>query len=280
MSQWIETFRGSVAPWECDMTEHFTIGYYFDRIGRAELDIAEALGLGEVRRAALEARRLAVRFTRELRAGASFHIESALLGHDSGLRLGHRVVDSANGEVVTWVEEVWEVPIPPALAPALASRVMEWPGPALERRPEPEGSAGFIATARGRAMPMDLDDSGAFSLGAFVHRFTDACLQAAAAIGLDAAYMHTERRGYSTFELALTIRGAPRLGDPYLVETGIAHLGNSSVRLAHRMSDPRSGKALARLGQFGVQLDLDARRPAALPDAVRARAQRLLVAPA
>jgi acyl-CoA thioesterase FadM len=46
------------------------------------------------------------------------------------------------------------------------------------------------------------------------------------------------------------------------------------------MSDQRSGKALARLGQIGVQLDLDARRPAALPDAVRARAARLLVAPA
>jgi acyl-CoA thioester hydrolase len=279
MSEWSETYRGSVAPWECDMTEHFTIGYYFDRLGRAELEIGEALGLGEVRRAALAARRFAVRFMRELKAGASFHIESALLGHgDAGLRLAHRVVDSANGEVVTWVEEVWEVPIPPALAPALASRITEWPGPAIERRPEPTGSAGFIATARGRAMPTDLDDGGVFSLGAFVHRFTDACLQAAAAIGLDAAYMHTERRGYSTFELALTICGAPRLGDPYLVETAIAHLGNSSVRLAHRMSDPRSGKALARLGQFGVQLDLDARRPAPLPAAVRARAQRLLVA--
>ena len=278
MSQWIETFRGSVAPWECDMTEHFTIGYYFDRLGRAELDIAEALGIGEVRQAAIEARRFAVRFTRELRAGASFHIESALLGHGSGLRLGHRVVDSGNGEVVTWVEEVWEVPIPPALVPALASRVAQWPGPAIEHRPEPEGSSGFIATARGRAMPTDLDDSGVFSLGAFVHRFTDACLQAAAAIGLDAAYMQTERRGYSTFELALTIRGTPRLGDPYLVETGIAHFGNSSVRLAHRMSDPRNGKALARLGQFGVQLDLDARRPVALSEAIRARAARLLVA--
>jgi acyl-CoA thioesterase FadM len=116
-------------------------------------------------------------------------------------------------------------------------------------------------------------------LGAFVHRFTDACLQVVAAIGMDAAYMQAERRGYSTFELALEIREAPRLGDPYLVETGIAHLGNSSVRLLHHMSDPRSGRRLARLGQFGVQLDLDRRRPAALPDEIRARAQRLLIAP-
>lgn len=293
MSLWIETYRGSVAPWECDMTEHFTIGYYFDRIGRAELDVAETLGLGEVRQAALDRRCFAVRFMRELRAGASFHIDSALIGppsprdeaarepqNNAGLRLGHRIVDSANGEVVTWVEEIWDVPIPPALAAPLARRIAEWPGPPIERRPEPVGSAGFIATARGRAIPADLDENGVFSLAAFVHRFTDACLQAAAAIGMDAAYMQTERRGYSTFELAFTVCGTPRLGDPYLVETGIAHLGNSSVRLAHRMSDPRNGKELARLGQFGVQLDLDARRPAALPEAMRARAARLLVAPA
>jgi acyl-CoA thioesterase FadM len=274
------------------MTEHFTIGYYFDRLGQAGLEIADRLGLGEVRQAARGARRFAVRFTRELRAGAGFHIERAPIGpptprdgvargpqNDPALRLGHRVIDSANGEVVTWVEEVWETPLPPALATALAARIAEWQGPAPEPRPEPAGSAGFIATARGRAMPTDLDESGIFSLGAFVHRFTDACLQVVAAIGMDAAYMQAERRGYSTFELALEIREAPRLGDPYLVETGIAHLGNSSVRLLHHMSDPRSGRRLARLGQFGVQLDLDRRRPAALPDEIRARAQRLLIAP-
>jgi acyl-CoA thioester hydrolase len=278
MSAWLETYRGSVATWECDATEHFTIGCYFDRLDQAELDIADVLGLREVRQAALGARRFAVRFARELRAGASFHIESAVLGHEAGLRLGHRIVDSAKGEVVTWVEAVWDVPIPADRAAALASRMAEWPGPAIERRPEPAGSAGFVATARGRAMPADLDDNGVFSLGAFVHRFTDACWQAAAAIGVDATYMEAERRGYSTFELALTIRAAPRLGEPYRIETGIAHLGNSSIRLAHRMSDPRSGKELARLGQFGVQLDLDSRRPTALPEAIRTRAARLLIA--
>lgn len=279
MSGWSETYRGSVAPWECDMTEHFTIGCYFDRLGQAGLEFADATGLGEERRAALLARRFAVRFVRELRAGASYHIESALVGLGEGLRLGHRIVDSAKGEVVTWIEEAWDVPLPAALAAALAPRLAEWPGPAPEHRPEPAGSAGFIPSARGRAMPGDLDESGFFSLGAFVHRFTDACLQALAAIGMDAAYMQAERRGYSTFELTLAVTGAPRLGEPYLIESGVAHLGNSSLRLAHRMSDPRTGRELARLGQFGVQLDLDARRPAPLPDDLRARARRLLVAP-
>ena len=35
MSQWLETYRGGVMPWECDMVEHFTIAYYFDRLGES-----------------------------------------------------------------------------------------------------------------------------------------------------------------------------------------------------------------------------------------------------
>jgi acyl-CoA thioesterase FadM len=89
--------------------------------------------------------------------------------------------------------------------------------------------------------------------------------------------MKAERRGYSTFELALRIDGVPGLGDPYVVETGIVHLGSSSIRLLHRMCDPRNGAEFARLGQFGVQLDLDARRPAPLPAEIREHATRLLL---
>jgi acyl-CoA thioesterase FadM len=89
--------------------------------------------------------------------------------------------------------------------------------------------------------------------------------------------MQTERRGYSTFELALRVTGSPQSGEPVLVETGIVHLGNSSIRFLHRMCDPATGTEYARLGQFGVQLDLDTRRPAALPERLRAAAARLLV---
>src|SRR3954462_1843772 len=114
MTNWIETYRGTVPPWECDVTEHFTIAYYFDRLeeaepnfadpprpgqrGGADPNLAAPLGLGERWRAGGFARRLDVRFARELRAGSSFQVEGAVLGLDDGLRLGHRFVDSANGE--------------------------------------------------------------------------------------------------------------------------------------------------------------------------------------
>jgi acyl-CoA thioesterase FadM len=220
-----------------------------------------------------------VRFARELRAGSSFHIESAALAVDQGLRLGHRFVDSANGETVTWIAENWELPAGALTSErrrAIAGRLGVWEGPAAEMRPEPQSTAGFIPTARGRVKPTDLDADGRFALAAVVHRLTDACLQAGSAVGMDAAFLEANRRGFSTFELGLRISGALALDEPYLVESGIAHLGNSSLRLIHRMCDPRSGTEVAHLGQYGVNLDLEARRPARWPDEIRARAEKLV----
>jgi acyl-CoA thioesterase FadM len=276
MRGWSETYRGTVAPWECDVTEHFTIAYYLDRIEQASAALADALGLGEALRAGVFPRHIDLRFARELRAGASFHIESGANAIEPGLRLGHRILDSVNSDVVTWVEESWDglASVPAAIGQQLAA----WPGPAPETRPEPKSIDGAMPAARGLVRPGDLDECGRFSLAAFVHRFTDALLQTIAAIGMTADYVKTDRRGFSTFELALRITAAPRLGEPFLVETGIAHLGGSSMRFIHRMTDPRTGREFARLGQFGVQLDLDARRPAPWPEAIRAAAAPLLLA--
>src|SRR4029077_18000369 len=98
MDGWIEPCRDVVSPWECDVTEHFTIAYYFDRVADAASALAESLGLRDVSRSV--GRRFDVRFARELRAGASFHILSGAIALDErSVRLGHQIVDSADCEV-------------------------------------------------------------------------------------------------------------------------------------------------------------------------------------
>ncbi len=279
MDGWIETCRSVVSPWECDVTEHFTIAYYFDRLANAAPTVAESLGWRDLPRPV--GQRFDVRFARELRAGASFHLVSGPIAlGKTALRLGHQIIDSADGEVAAWAEEKLHfavAPLPREVCDRIAEQLVDWPGPAVERRPEPTTLDGFIPTVRDRVRPMDLDDDGRCSLAAFVHRFTAASIQALAAIGATSQYMQDERKGYSTFELALQVSGWPKLGDPLQVETGIAHLGNSSIRFVHRMSDPLTGSEYARLGQFGVQLDLDKRRPATLPEPLRLAATRMLI---
>ena len=90
MTNWTETYRGGVPPWQCDVTEHFTVAYYFDRLEEADANLADELGLVDLPRRTDVPRRINARFVRELRAGASFHVESAALSVDDGLHLGHR----------------------------------------------------------------------------------------------------------------------------------------------------------------------------------------------
>jgi acyl-CoA thioesterase FadM len=280
MVNWIETHRGAVPTWQCDATEHFTVAYYFDRIEEADANLADGLGVGDLAHRLDIPRRINARFERELRAGASFHVESAALGVDDGLRLGHRFVDSANGETVSWFEVNWDLsaaPLTPERSGAIAQRLADWAGPVAERRPEPTAFGGFIPTARGRVKPSDVDAVGRFSLSAMVHRFSNSSAQLGAAIGMDAELMQQQRRGFSTFELILHTAAPLLLDAPYLVETGIAHLGNTSLRMIHRMTHAQSGAEIARLSQYGVNLDLDARRPARWPDDVREKAKALVV---
>jgi acyl-CoA thioesterase FadM len=272
MEPWIETYRGAVSPWETDVTEHFTVAYYFDRVATAEATLAERLGQLDRLRAGGFTRRYDVRFARELRAGAAFHVASAALPGAGGMRFGHRFVDSVTGETITWVDVHWDQGAAPP-ATAIASG---WDGPEFEPRTDPTDLSRLVPSAAGRVKPGDIDEFGRLGICGTIHKFTDSSVQTGAAVGLTADYIKTARRGFSTFEFRLVITGELRLGELYRTRTGIAHLGNSSLRFLHVMSDG-NGREVARLGQYGVQLDLDKRRPAALAPELRERAERLVL---
>src|SRR5215469_6641057 len=275
MEPWIETYRGAVSPWETDVTEHFTVAFYFDRVAMAEATLAEELGLLDTLRADGFVRRYDVRYARELRAGAAFHIESAAIGAESGgVRMGHRFVDSVTGECITWFDVHWDGIAAPS---GFDRRVAPWDGPEFEHRADPKDLAKLTPTATGRVQPGDLDEFGRMGICGTIHKFTDSSVQIGAAIGLTADYIKTGRRGFSTFEFRVRISGVLGLGERYETRTGIAHLGNSSLRFLHVMSNARAGREVARLGQFGVTLDLDTRRPAALEAELRTRAERLVL---
>src|SRR5580704_10152272 len=132
---WIETYRGAVSPWETDVTEHFTVAFYFDRIAMAEATLAERLGLLDTLRAGGFIRRYDVRYARELRAGGAFHIESAAIGTDGGsIRLGHRFIDSVSGECITWFDVHWDAVDSAVPAAKIATN---WDGPEFETRADP-----------------------------------------------------------------------------------------------------------------------------------------------
>ena len=131
--------------------------------------------------------------------------------------------------------------------------------------------------ARDAVKPSEVDPRGRLALSAAVHRFSAANGHVLAAFGITPRYMRQQNRGFSTFEFQLGFESGVRVGDPLLVKSALTHVGNSSMRILHVMSDLRSGERVATLEQSGVHLDLDARRPAPLPAPLRAAALKLLV---
>jgi acyl-CoA thioesterase FadM len=291
---WTETYRGAVNRWEVDNVDHFTVAYYFARFEDATLGLLQSLGLGPealgTRRAAMIAE-WRVRYLRELRVGDLLSIRSGVISADeSGLVLGHEVVDAGDGALCTTVEQRAMIVGADRRAPVSLSRAeqeralshrVDWDsGPAPGPAKGPIDEARFIDAARDTLKPWEVDTQGFAAPPAFIHRFSAANGHVLAAFGMTPAYMRSEQRGFSTFEFRLAIPGALRAGDFVLVRSGLAHVGKSSIRILHRMTEARTGALVATLDQSGVSLDLVARRPAPLADDMRERAMRMLVMPA
>jgi acyl-CoA thioesterase FadM len=272
MVEWTETFRGVVAAWECDVVEHFTIAYYYEKLSDATRSLIELIGEGEVLRRAVNTgpSRLLTTFQHELRAGAAFHITSAVTGvTDKALRLGHQVIDTTSGKTVTWVAETLALPqgIAGEVRRKLESIVLAWPGPEIVP-PTPLPAALGALAARDRVKPWEVDERGRLTLSDQVHRFSGAGMHFLSSVGMTSEYMHANRRGFSTFLLDIELISPASLGERIDVHTAAAHLGNTSLRYVHRMRGA-DGRAIATMVQAGVHLDLDARRPTPLPEVIR-----------
>ncbi|WP_119422298.1 acyl-CoA thioesterase [Desertibaculum subflavum] len=104
MSGFIETFRGVVAPWECDEFGHMNVQFYNARMSDGFWQLLIAMGLGpKVRRekklgvVALDGQ---TTYAREVRAGELIRVESGILRvGEKSIQLAHRLLAGAPGQV-------------------------------------------------------------------------------------------------------------------------------------------------------------------------------------
>ena len=270
---WLETYRGTVFRWEVDHNDHFTVAYYLDRIADAGRALLHALGVGP--RPTVDC---FIHYQRELRVGDIMHVESGVIGLSGDiLVLGHKLFESASGALCTTVEQRVGAKLGSDGRAAAEARKVPWDGAARESR-RLQHLDGLREAARDTVKPEEVDATGQLSLAAAVQRFSASNAHVLAAFGLTPAYMREQRRGFSTFEFQLGMGGPVQAGDPLLVRSGLVHVGNSSMRIFHVMTDAQTNAEVATLEQSGVHFDQDRRRPTPLPDDLRARALAVLVA--
>jgi acyl-CoA thioesterase FadM len=271
----IETYRGTVYRWEVDSNDHLTVAYYLARFADCGVAVLHSLGLPPA-----PTTECFIHYSRELRVGDLMHVESRVIGVEpDGLRLGHTLLESTEGALCTTVEHRLAVSLTPEQRRAAEARRAPWDGPERQVRPRPKTLEGFRPTARDAVKPGEVDPDGRLALSAAIHRFSAANGHVVAAFGLTPRYMREQNRGFSTFEFQLAFESGVRAGDPLLVRSALTHVGSSSMRILHVMTDERSGERVATLEQSGVHLDMAARRGTPLPEALRAGALALLVKP-
>ena len=288
---WTETYRGTVKAWECDMVEHFTVACYYERMIDAVLNLLDEAGAGPAhlladRRTLAAVTATTARFERELRGGDLHHVESGFVGcGDHGARVGHKLFDSASGDLCAAftvslrymdLDARRALPLPARIRGEIEARLVEWDRTPLEPRPAPKDESAFFDTGRDTVKPWEIDVLGHLSAPFYIHRFSDALMHAIARFGMTPAYMREHRIGFSTFEFQGRFRREFHAGDRIVVRSALMHVGGSSIRILHRMYHARTGEFAAELSQYGVHLDMDARRPSRLPEEMRARAAALV----
>lgn len=282
MGGWTETYRGMVHAWECDMVEHFTVAYYFDRFGDACMNLLAAMDIGPSQITsggkALATFDCYTRYLKELRGGDIMHINSCVIEHtDKGVTLGHKLINSVTGELCSTLEQKLRfmdltsrrgIEFPDRLRKLAESLKADWDQPLRETR-QAVADDGFFASALDTVKPWEIDILGHLTVSCYVHRFSAANNQAMAAVGLTPQYAAEANVGFSTFEFQAKFVRELRSGDRVNVRSTVASIGGSSMRLVHRLYHTDSGELSAELSQFGVQLDKTLRRPSPLPDAIR-----------
>jgi len=274
MGKGVETFRAAVNAWECDAVEHFTTAYYLHKISSSAMRMLSELGYAVDDPRLPSTRYFYGGFSNELHKGDVYHIEAGLIeASDSELVLGHRII---NSDSKTLCASFLQRLDGPAKNDTGQYRI-DWNGPEPEKRPDVPEDAQWTPSNVFIVRPEEVDWSQRLDLGAYVNHMSSANIQAQTLIGMSPAYMREQRFGFSTFEYQFRLLGTPpRLADVLETSSAVAHVGRTSLRFVHRMRNVSTGELVAILSQMGVHLDLDARRPAPLPEGLATKARGLL----
>ena len=269
-----ETLRSVVKPWELDSVEHFTTAYYFRALSTASMRMLGELGWEASDGATPWTQYCRARFFKELNKGDAYHVDSGLVETDrDSFLLGHNLYNSETGVLCTsFLQQLKGAPNTEDLP-----ELIDWPDREPERTAEVGAAAQWTETSKTVVRPENLDGRGLLDLDALIHHCSDANVQIQNAIGMTSSYMRDNRIGYSTAEYHLNCAAPPPpLGTALETRTTVAHLGRTSLWMVHEIHDASRNKPFATLAQFGVHLDMEARRPAPVPEPIRKNVKVLM----
>jgi acyl-CoA thioester hydrolase len=104
MSEMVETYRGTVYPWQCDHMGHMNVMWYVGKFDEATWNLFAAMGITagflSERRRGMAAVQQDITYRRELRAGETVAVRSAFLEvREKVAKFVHEMRNAATGEL-------------------------------------------------------------------------------------------------------------------------------------------------------------------------------------
>lgn len=272
---------------------HLNVQFYVDKVDQGLAALALALGLGpreiRERRLRLAAVDQHIRFLREQRAGAPFHVDAGVvdvspeaLGVYAEMRSSTsdevaatflsrlELRDARTDQIVPWpavavrAAEDHRVEVPAHAAP----RGLRITPPRARPRLQEAAALGMVCTLQARVGEEQCDALGVLRARHFMGLVSDSIPQLLFAIaGTDRSA--AGRVGGAALEYRFVVHAWPRAGDVLVLRSGLKALTEKTYSFAHWLFDLESGDAVATAEAVAIALDLETRRAVPLPAELR-----------
>jgi acyl-CoA thioester hydrolase len=133
-------------------------------------------------------------------------------------------------------------------------------------------------TYRGVVRTEQCDLMGHMNVMWYVGKFDEASWQLFAGMGLNRSRMLKENRGIVGLEQHIEYKRELRAGDVVTVRSALIEVKDKVVRLTHEMTNDETGEVAAIMQLVCVYFDMEFRKSLPLPQDIRERAIRMIVA--
>lgn len=290
MSNFRETYRGSVAAWECDQYGHMNVQFYTARISDAAASVMLAAGFGQgafkVRKLGIAAVNAETRFVNELHAGDLIRMESGVtLAEGKKIKFHHRVYNVETGALCMQAEVLAlcfdlqarkSVALPADLEDGFKRVHVAADAPAAQVA-IPATEDGFVPTGRSPVQPWECDRMGHLNVQFYLSRFAEAEKQLLMALGYGPTRRKADKVAVRPARHRIQFKRENHEGAVLQVRSGIRSVEADRLQLYHELYEAETN-ALSATCEATLILDrLDGAGPLVLPADVKDAAQRLAV---
>ena len=288
MSVFTETYRGSVAAWECDQYGHMNVQFYVARISDAAASTMLAAGMGEQalneRGLGIVAVNQSIDYVQELRAGTLIRMESAIkLIEGRKVVFHHRLFDAETGALAMKADVLGlcfdlkarkTIPFPEEIAKGFARLLMDG-GEAFEQLAIPAPEQGCIAGQRSPVNAWECDRMNHMNVQFYLARSAEAVNHIFAALDLGPTRLREDSLMLRSHLHHLLFRREMREGSVGRMISGIRSVSADRICISHRLLNAESGEVSAQVESEIGLMRLSDDSDAPLPDAALLRAEQM-----